>query len=120
MQNLVDAITQSIQQNSRSNSVQLIEALSAAEVACVIESLPSKFRLSLWELVPSPEKGEVLLELHGDLRRRIIKHTDEDILFASLTAMQMDELADLDDDLPVAFVKAMVEAMDARRRKGGL
>jgi len=34
--------------------------------------------------VPSAQKGEVLLELHGNLHRWIIKHTDEDILFASV------------------------------------
>jgi magnesium transporter len=100
MHKLVDAITESLEQKSRSNSVQLIEDRSAAVVARAIESLPSKLRLSFWELVPSPQKGEVLLELHGDLRRWIIKHTDEDILFASLTSLQMDEL------------------MDARRRQG--
>ena len=118
MHKLVDAITESLQQKSRSNSVQLIKDRSAAVVARAIESLPGKLRLSFWELVPSPQKGEVLLELHGDLRRWIVKHTDEDILFASLTSLQMDELADLDEDLPVAFVKALVEAMDARRRQG--
>jgi magnesium transporter len=118
MDKLVDAITQSFQKNSRSSSVQLIEALSAAEVARVIGSLPSKFRRTFWDLVPSSQKGEVLLGLHGDLRLWIIKHTDEDTLFASLTAVQMDELADLDDDLPVAFVNALVTAMDARRRQG--
>jgi magnesium transporter len=118
MQKIVDALTQSMQKNSSRNSLHLIESLSAAEVARVIESLPNKFRLTLWELVPSPQKGEVLLELHGDLRRWVIKNTNEDVLFENLTSVQMDELADLDDDLPVAFVTFLVEAMDARRRQG--
>lgn len=118
MHKLIDAIAQSLQQKSLSNTVRLIDDRSAAVVARALESLPGKLRLSFWELIPSLQKGEVLLELHGDLRRWIIKHTDEDVLFASLTSLQMDELADLDDDLPAAFVKALVEAMDTRRRQG--
>ena len=42
MHKLVDAITESLQQKSRSNSVQLIEDRSAAVVARAIESLPGK------------------------------------------------------------------------------
>lgn len=63
------------------------------------------------------KKGEVLLELQGELRRSLIKQTDEQELIACLSVMQMDEIADLDDDLPMSVVSAMVKAMDVHRRE---
>ena len=56
-------------------------------------------------------------ELQGDLRRSLIKQTDDQELIARLSAMQMDEIADLDDDLPMSVVNAMVNAMDIHRRE---
>jgi magnesium transporter len=47
----------------------------------------------------------------------LITQTNESLLIESLSAVQMDELADLDEDLPVSVVNAMVEAMDDQSRQ---
>jgi magnesium transporter len=59
----------------------------------------------------------VLLELQGILRSSLIKQTDEQELIACLSVMQMDEIADLDDYLPMSVVSAMVKTMDIQRRE---
>jgi magnesium transporter len=55
--------------------------------------------------------------LQGILRSSLIKQTDEQELIACLSVMQMDEIADLDDYLPMSVVSAMVKTMDIQRRE---
>lgn len=98
-------------------SVSQIGEHTPAELARVIESLPLKYRTKLWKSIPSELKGEVLLEAHRELRIALIKKTDESELLESLSVLQMDELADIDADLPMPVVSAMVEAMDAQRKE---
>lgn len=113
----VDLITDALEKSPESGATCLVEPMSPAEIARVIESLPGDLRSPLWLQLPRLKKGEVLLELQGGLRRRLIKQTDEQELIACLSVMQMDEIADLDNDLPMSVVSAMVNAMDVHRRE---
>ncbi len=113
----VDLITDALEKSPENGATCLVEPMSPAEIARVIESLPGDLRSPLWLQLPRLKKGEVLLELQGGLRRRLIKQTDEQELIACLSVMQMDEIADLDDDLPMSVVSAMVKAMDVHRRE---
>jgi len=113
----VALISDALERGDEATVLSQLEGLSPAEIASLLESLPHGLRPALWPRVPSAEKGEVLLELHGDLRRALVELTDEDELVATLSAMQMDELADLDEDLPIPIINAMVQAMDTQRRQ---
>ncbi len=117
LQEQVDLITDALEKSPESGATCLVEPMSPAEIARVIESLPGDLRSPLWLQLPRFKKGEVLLELQGGLRRSLIKQTDEQELIACLSVMQMDEIADLDDDLPMSVVSAMVKAMDIHRRE---
>ncbi len=113
----VALISDALEQGDRQTVSRLLQSLSPAALASLLESLPHNLRPQLWDQVASELRGEVLLALHGELRRFLIELTDEDELVASLTAMQMDELADLDEDLPIPIINAMVRAMDTQRRQ---
>ena len=117
LQEQVDLITDALEKNPESGATSLLESMSPAEISRVIESLPGDLRSPLWLQLPRVKKGEVLLELQGELRRSLIKQTDEQELIACLSVMQMDEIADLDDDLPMSVVNAMVKAMDIHLRE---
>ena len=117
LQEQVDLITDTLEKSPESGASCLLESMSPAEISRVIESLPWDLRSPLWLQLPRLKKGEVLLELQGELRRGLIKQTDEQELIACLSVMQMDEIADLDDDLPMSVVSAMVKAMDVHRRE---
>ncbi|MCE9679409.1 magnesium transporter [Shewanella sp. AS1] len=116
-QHLVNAIDNAIASQDVEAIKQLVAKISAAEIARLIESLPLKMRLSLWQQVPTASRTKVLLELNGELRRALIAETDEQELLDSLSAVQMDELADIDEDLPMGVISAMVQAMDSQRRQ---
>ncbi|QYK02244.1 magnesium transporter [Shewanella psychrotolerans] len=116
-QHLINSIDHAMDENDDAAIQQILANTSAAEIARLTESLPQKDRLTLWPFVPTNVRAKVLLELHQDLRRSLIAHTDEAELTASLSAVQMDELADIDNDLPITVISAMVQAMDSQRRE---
>jgi magnesium transporter len=117
MQERVSRVTEHLENNRENDALALIDGMAPAEIADMLEALPYSLRPDLWSLVPPETKGETLLELHGEIRRKLVDLTDKKELVASLSTMQMDELADLDEDLPMSIVNAMVQAMDAQRRQ---
>ena len=117
LQEQVDLITDALEKSPESGVTSLLKSMSPAGISRVIESLPGDLRSPLWLQLPRVKKGEVLLELQGELRRNLIKQTDEKELVACLSVMQMDEIADLDDDLPISVVDAMVKTMDIHLRE---
>ena len=114
---LVGILTSNLEKDAGSDIRHLITPLSPPELARIIESLPSLLRAPLWQQVALGKMAEVLLETHGNSRRELIRHTEPERLLECLSAVQMDELADLDDDLPISVVNAMVAAMDGQRKK---
>lgn len=114
---LVGILTSILEKDAGSDIRHLITPLSPPELARIIESLPSPLRVPLWQQVALGKMAEVLLETHGNSRRKLIRHTEPERLLECLSAVQMDELADLDDDLPISVVNAMVAAMDDQRKK---
>ena len=117
LQKQIDLITDALEKSPDNGVSGLLESMSPAEISRVIESLPWDLRNPLWLQLPRLKKGEVLLELQGELRRSLIKQTEDQELIACLSVMQMDEIADLDDDLPMSVVSAMVQTMDIHRRE---
>lgn len=97
--------------------IKLLDTMHPSAIANALETMPRDIRPDLWQLVATPSKGEVLLETHGEVRQQLIAATDEQVLLTALAILEIDELADLDADLPVSVVNAMVEAMDAERRQ---
>jgi magnesium transporter len=114
---LVSILTDILEKDDTSDISHLIAPLSALELARIIESLPSPLRIPLWNQVALEKMARVLLETHGNARRKLARNTEPERLLECLSAVQMDELADLDDDLPISVVNAMVAAMDDQRKK---
>jgi magnesium transporter len=88
-----------------------------ALIADALETVEWDQRPALWELIEVEQKGEVLLQLHGEVRQQLIALSSEKELLRALQNLQMDELADLDAELPISVVDAMVQAMDEQSRR---
>ncbi len=108
---------EALENGSSQEVINLLDAMHPSAIANALKTLPRDLRPDLWQLVATPSKGEVLLETHGEVRQQLITVTDEQVLLAALAILEIDELADLDADLPVSVVNAMVEAMDTERRQ---
>lgn len=110
-------LEQALERQDRAAAAALLDELNAAEVADLIDSSMPVDRLALWPLVPTPLKGDVLVELQREVRERLIDATPFDQLVAALSRVDMDALADIDYALPAAAVDALVQAMDVQRRR---
>lgn len=114
---LVSQLTDSLEQKNTQELLVSIEKCHPAKLGRLIESLPNKYRDLYWSLIPTQYKGEVLLAVHRELRLFLIKKTSAADLLKCLSTLQMDELADIDADLPLPIISAMVEAMDSQRKQ---
>lgn len=90
---------------------QVIEGLSASEIAHLLESLPLEERAALWKLVDVDEEGEILVEVVDEVRDGLIKDMPTDELIAATDGMEMDDLADLLIDLPEPVTQEVLRAL---------
>lgn len=61
-------------------------------------------------------KGDVLVELHGEVRAQLIGASTPAELAGAVQRLDLDELSDLHDELPGGVIEAVLAGMDAQRR----
>ena len=64
----------------RPASSEWFEGLSEADIAFALECLPVDRRLTVWQAVPPALRGAVLVELHDEHRRSLLKAAPPDAL----------------------------------------
>lgn len=111
-----EVLHQALEDGAQQLVTELLQGLHSAQVADALEALPRDLRPELWRVAVPATKGEILLEVGREVRQQLIDVSDEAELLSALSTLEMDELADLDEDLPVTVVDAMVQAMDDQRR----
>jgi len=96
---------------------RMVNAMHPAEVALLIESLPPAQRELVWELVEPDLGGEVLIELPEEVREGLIGGMETAELVAAAEGLDVDDLADLLDELPEAVTQQVLRSMDQRDRE---
>jgi magnesium transporter len=96
---------------------RIISALHAAEIALLLESLPSARREVVWELVAPELEGDVLVELNENVRSELIGRMEPAELVAATEGMEVDDLADLMAGLPEAVMQQLLRSMDQLDRE---
>jgi magnesium transporter len=96
---------------------RMVNSLHPAEVASLLEALPPAKREIVWEFIDPELEGDVLLELHEDVRNQLISGMDADELIAATEGMEVDDLADLIGDLPETVNQRVLQSMDAQDRE---
>ena len=95
---------------------RLLRNLHPAEIAALLESTPSPERELLWSLVPAEDDGEVLLHVNDAVRGALIRNMDAAEIIAATEQLDLDDLADLIDDLPRAVTNQILQALDQQER----
>jgi magnesium transporter len=96
---------------------RLVNSMHPAEIASLIESLPPAKREIVWEFVDPELEGDVLIELNEEVRAELIGGMDAEELIAATEGMEVDDLADLIDDLPETLNERVLRSMDAQDRE---
>ncbi|MBE0645938.1 MAG: magnesium transporter [Bacteroidetes bacterium] len=98
---LLEDIEELIRSDARAALLNILTDLHSADIASIINELPREEGRLLFELLPSEEASEVLLDLHENVR--------EDF-FEELTAKRLSEIVEeLDSDDAVDIVAEMDE-----------
>ncbi|HRQ36070.1 MAG TPA: magnesium transporter, partial [Chiayiivirga sp.] len=95
---------------------RLINTLSPAEIANLLESLPTPKRSLVWGLVDPEDDGEVLVHVGEDVRESLIAEMDADELVAAVEDLDIDDLADIAEDLPDQVIAEVLRSMDRENR----
>jgi magnesium transporter len=94
----------------------LLNALDPADIAFILESLPTDERQSIWRLVRADYDGEILLEVADWVRESLIATMDQQELVAATENLEADELADLAPDLPPEVVAEVQKGLTDEER----
>lgn len=93
-----------------------LDSMHPADIAYILETLPTDDRLSIWELVKAEIDGDVLLEVSDAVRENLIENMAHEEIVAAAETLDADELADLAPDLPQNVVSEIIETLDHRER----
>jgi magnesium transporter len=111
------ALRSALEQGTMRHGQRMINSMHPAEIASLIESLPPAKREIVWEFVDPEIEGDVLIELNEEVRAGLIGGMDAEELIAATEGMEVDDLADLIDDLPETLNERVLRSMDAQDRE---
>ena len=95
----------------------MLHALHPAETAVLLEAIPRAKRELVWGLVPDDDHGEVLLHVNDEVRAELIEGLDDHVLLKATEGLEMDDLADLVEDLPETVTQQLLRSMDLQNRE---
>ncbi|HUL41825.1 MAG TPA: magnesium transporter [Burkholderiales bacterium] len=119
LQNIIRLLRKQEARPNEQNLAQLqksLDALHPADVAYVLEALPLKQRMIVWNLVKAERDGEILLEVSDAVRETLIANMEAEELVAAAETLDTDEIADLAPDLPRDVVQDILDSMDVQNR----
>ncbi|MBV4397853.1 magnesium transporter [Advenella alkanexedens] len=93
-----------------------LNQLHPADIAFILESLPSEQRRLIWSLVNAKYDGDILLEVDDWVREDLISSMNREDLLAATEDLDADELADLAPDLPADIVAEVQKGLTNEER----
>jgi len=95
---------------------RMINSMPASEIAFSLESLPKDKRNTVWDLVDSEHSGEILVHLHDEVRAILIGKMENEELVEATSDLELDDLADIIQDLPQEVTDELLLSMDRNNR----
>ncbi len=93
-----------------------LSELHPAEIADLLESLPSERRAEVWTLILSERQGEVLSHAQDAVRASLSEHMDPAQLAAVTEALETDDAADLLQGLSETLAERVLRSMHEQNR----
>ncbi len=113
----LDHLSQALDSGTQHQVRHLLKNLSAAEIGDLLESLPPTKRLAVWDLTNPELDGDVLVDVNDEVRAGLIQGTSPEDLVAAVDDLDLDDLADILDDLPDAVISEVLRSMDRQERE---
>ena len=113
----LDRLSDALDSGVQSQVKKLLNSLNGAEIGDLLESLPQSRRQLVWDLVKVDLDADVLLEVNDEVRAGLIRDTSPDDLIQAVGDLDLDDLADILNDLPGAVITEVLRAMDRQDRE---
>lgn len=110
------ALADNIHEGSLNAARQVMQAMHPAEIADALESLPKPRRRILWELVDHNVEGEVLMEVHEEVRADLVGQMPFEELRQATEQLDLDDLADFCQSLPERLTADLLSGMGRQDR----
>ena len=95
----------------------LNKGMRPVEVAHLLEKTPPRERRIVWNLLNTEIEGEVLQYLGDDLQIDIVSDLDATEILAMTESLDVDDLADILQQLPDTVMQEMLQNMDLQNRQ---
>ena len=112
----LDRLSEALDSGVQSQVKKLLNSLNGAEIGDLLESLPQARRQVVWDLVKVDLDGDVLVEVNDEVRAGLIRDTSPDDLIQAVGDLDIDDLADILNDLPDTVITEVLRAMDRQDR----
>jgi magnesium transporter len=96
---------------------RMLNALHPGEIAHLLESMPPTERKLIWSLIDQDIGGEVLVELGDEVQAGLIGDMQPHELAAAAKGMEIDDLADLIQNLPETLTSEILRLMSVQDRQ---
>jgi magnesium transporter len=116
-QKVLSALSDALDSGKLKPISELLKSLNGAEIADLLESLPPQRRLIVWKLVDADDEGEVLVGCNEEVRASLIREMEHGALIAATGSLELDDLADILDDLPDTVTREILDSMDKEHRE---
>ncbi len=113
----LDRLSKALDSGVQYRVSRLVSGLSAAEIGDLLESLPLPKRLAVWDLIDPAQDGDVLVEVNDEVRASLIRDMTPDELVAAVGDLDLDDLADILDDLPDTVISTVLSSMGRQDRE---
>lgn len=96
---------------------RMLNGLPTGDIADIIESSPPKNRRILWQLIDPEREGDVFQELQEEVRAQFLKGMEADEVIALTDGQDVDDIADILQQLPDQVIHEVLHSMSAQDRQ---
>lgn len=114
---IVENLTEFLHDGATRHVREMLSGMHAAEIADLLESLPLPQRHVVWGLIDSRREGEVLVHASDEVRANLIEMTNDHELVLATAGLDIDDLADLIQDLPDTVTERALATMGQQDRE---
>lgn len=109
-------LNSALDSGSLAEARRMLDALPAPYVAHLLESSPPHSRSELWELIDEKDEGDVLQELSDEIQLQFLRTMDADEVAAAASGMDVDDVADMLQQLPDSVLQEVLDSMTLQDR----
>ncbi|NRP15996.1 magnesium transporter [Marinobacterium sp. xm-a-152] len=114
----LDTLSEALQSdNLKQIRYMLNKGMRPVEVAHLLEKTPPRERRIVWNLLNPEIEGEVLQHLGEDIQAEIVSDLDAAEILAMTESLDVDDLADILQQLPNTVMQEMLQNMDLQNRQ---